>query len=215
MANKLPVKQKTKVTRIAQNENSTWQISLDNSETLKAKQLVLTLPLIQALDLCYRSGIIPSDKTVTFFNQQKYHPCISLLVASDADSMIPEPGGMWFDDQNAIRWAADNKKKGISKTTAITVHISPEMSNKWYDDSEEAIFSNLDSQLKELIPGNWVHKSIHKWRYSQPTNIVDLGYLNDEYYKNLWFTGDVFLNGRVESAWLAGLRTAQALKTKI
>lgn len=209
MAKNLNFKQQTKVVRIEQNEDKYWNVISNIGERFNAKTLIMTLPLPQILELCYRSGVIPSNKTVTYFSQQKYHECTTLLIVSDQDSEIPEPGGLWFEDQNPIRWMSDNKIKGISDLTAVTIHLSPEFSKKTNQTSEIELFSELEEEIKKYIPGDWIHKSIHRWKYSQPTNIVDLGFLKDEYYQNLWFTGDVFINGRVESAWMAGYRTAK------
>lgn len=209
MAKNIELKQQTKVVRIEQTEENYWNVISGIGEKCTAKTLIMTLPLPQILELCYRSGVIPADKTVTYFSQQKYHQCTSLLIVSDQDSTIPEPGGLWFDDQSPIRWMADNKIKGISELTAITVHLSPEFSKKTSETPEIELFEELDEELRKYIPGNWIHKSLHKWKFSQPTNIVDIGFLKDDYYKNLWFTGDVFANGRIESAWMAGYRTAK------
>ncbi|TNE74692.1 FAD-dependent oxidoreductase [bacterium] len=211
MANGLTVHQQQKVVKFHETTQETWEVITEKGDTFYAKTLVCSAPLTQSLDLCYLSGIIPSDSTVTFFNQQKYNPCIAILIASDTNSTIPEPGGIWFDDTHPIRWAADNKKKNVSPITAVTVHLAPAFSKEHFDASDAIILADLYDDLKSLVPGKWVKTAIHKWRYSQPSNIVNKSFLRDEYYNRLWFTGDVFINGRVESAWLAGLHTAEAI----
>lgn len=211
MAESLIVKQQQKVIRINDLGGFGWEVETQQGNRFQADILVNSAPLAQSLELCYYSGVIPVDRTVTFFNQQKYHSCIALMIASDSDSQIPEPGGLWFDDLSPIRWASDNKKKGISEITAVTFHLSPSFSKEHYEEQESQLLAFLYDELKKWVPGKWIKTAVHRWRYSQPTNIVDISYMRDDYYTNLWFTGDVFLNGRVESAWMAGWNTANAI----
>ena len=215
MAESLPVRQQMKVIRIEETAHKNWIVKCESGDEFETKAIINTAPLEQSLELCYRSGIIPADKTVTFFSQQKYHHCAAILIVTDTDSLIPEPGGLWFPDQSAVRWIADNKKKGISPITSITIHLSPEASKAAYSITKEEIIDSLDEEVKALLPGNWIHTSVHKWKFAQPVNIVDMAYLQDSYYKNLWFCGDVFLNGRVESAWMSGYKTAKAFSEQV
>lgn len=213
LAQPLTVHQRTKITRIEW-DGTSWQSFSEDGRVFSSKKLVITAPIVQSLALCYQSGIIPAFDTVNFFNQQKYHACITLLIVSDTDSLIPEPGGMWCDPTSELQWMADNKKKGISELTSITTNLSAEASRKFYNLYDEAIFAQLKPVLSEYIPGNWVFTGVHRWRYAQPINIVETGFINDDYYTQMWFAGDVFLNGRVESAWLSGYKTARDIIAK-
>jgi len=207
----LEIKQKTKVTRIEKIEDEICKIITENGDFFEAKSIVITAPIIQSLALCYSSGIIPDFNTVSFFNQQRYHACATLMIVPDTESLIPEPGGMWCDPQSNFQWMADNKKKGISEITAISANLTPEFSKISYSLTDEEVFESLSESLSEFVPGNYIYKHIHRWKYAQPINIVDTGFIRDGYYPNLWFAGDVFLNGRVESAWLSGYKTAKAI----
>ena len=216
LCSELEVIQHTKVVRIEKADEEICKVLTEKGEVFEAKTLVITAPIIQSLALCYSSGIIPDFNTVSFFNQQKYHSCATLMIVSDTESLIPEPGGMWCDPQSNFQWMADNKKKGISEVTSITANLTPEFTRISYSLSDDEVFEALSTNLSEYVPGNYVFKQIHRWKYAQPINIVDTGFIRDEYYPNLWFAGDIFLNGRVESAWLSGYKTAKGIiKSKL
>jgi renalase len=215
LCNGLEIKQQTKIVRIEKAEQEICKVITETGDFFETKALIITAPIAQSLELCYQSGIIPDFNTVSFFNQQKYHPCTTLMIASDTESTIPEPGGMWCDPVSHFQWMADNKKKGISEITAITANLTPEFSKVCYSLTDEEVFDSVSAFLSTYVPGNYIFKKVHRWRYAQPVNIVETGFIRDEFYPNLWFAGDVFLNGRVESAWLSGYNTAKAILKSI
>lgn len=187
-----------------------WLVACVSGATLACDALILTPPVPQSLALLDRRTVTlpePIQRTLSSF---EYEPCLALLLALDGKPAIPEPGGMWPAGPR-IAWLADNQRKGISPTPAVTIHGSTEFSNAYFHAPEEEIVELL---LEEAAP--WLGQDVlaHKlvrWPHSIPRQIYPQPFYLCRAPGLLAFAGDAFAGPRVEGAALSGLAAAEAV----
>jgi predicted NAD/FAD-dependent oxidoreductase len=206
----LKIQLQTQVTSLSLDSKS-WIAQIENGRELRAGQLILTSPVPQALDLLQKGDISLPDREFKALQNLKYHPCIALLVLLDGASGIPAPGGVKLDS-GPIQWLGDNRQKGISpEATAITIHASKEFSHQNYDHSIDQLAELLLAAAEPWLGNNILDWQLHKWRYSQPTQIYPKDFMEIDDLSGLFIAGDAFGGPRIEGAALSGLRVASHL----
>ncbi len=210
LAKNLNAHPQTRVTALSYRNNK-WYASTEADVEFSADSLILTPPLPQTLQLLETSGISLADDLAASLQQIKYHTCIAMLALLKTPSQIPKPGGIWGDGL-PIQWMADNQKKGISPTPAVTLHASPEYSDaNWATETAEIAGQLLNAAERWISRDSLADYQIHKWRYSLSTVSPGMPYTQLETPAPALLSGDGFSNGRVEGAALAGFATAEKL----
>ena len=196
-------------------ESDWWVAQTENGEEYIARQIVLSAPIPQSLNLLESGDVtFPSFEYKTL-KAIEYHPCITGLVLLDGPSAIPSPGGMKFD-KGDIQWLGDNSQKGISpKTTAITIHGSQDFSRENFELPAEKLIEVLVEAAKPWLGQEIQDWQIHKWRYAQPVNLYPAKFLEFSGHRGLFMTGDAFGGARVEGAALSGIEVAFHLREQV
>jgi renalase len=185
-----------------------WQVMTEDSDSFLASVLLVTIPAPQGLELLENSGIHFTENPLT---QIKYHPCLALLATLDAPSSIPVPGGLQINGA-VVSWLADNFKKGISKHPSVTIHGSPEFSQKHFDCDLQAAGALMLEVMAEFIhPAKVLDWQIHRWRYSLAYERFPAPYFEAKTTPPMLFGGDGFGIGNVEGAYLSGRAMADLL----
>jgi hypothetical protein len=144
-----------------------------------------------------------------------YDPCLALIVLLDDSTGVPGPGGMQIKSE-PLDWIGDNRRKGISKAPAVTIHAGPEWSRSHFEDDEMEITEHMislagDNLGTDLAPAV-VATSLARWRYSWVTNPHPETCLVASDDPPLLFCGDAFGQPKVEGAALSGLAAADHLR---
>ncbi|MBY0451028.1 MAG: FAD-dependent oxidoreductase [Cyanobacteria bacterium] len=211
-----------------------WELTADDGRQFRGQNIVLTMPVPQAVVLIEASQETLKDLgsafNTTAFESMKsiqYDPCLAVLAELSSPSNIPPPGFVEFRDSpetaNApLAFLGDNYQKGISSAYTVTLHGSPEWSKAYFDAAETEITHQL---IQAAAP--WLDISQHnlsqvistqlmRWRYSQvskknASTSFPEGFctLSDE--PGLLLAGDGFGGPRIEAAILSGLSAAKAL----
>lgn len=188
-----------------------WEIQTDSGRRINSRSLLVTPPVPQTLALLEEGEVSLPERERLALERITYDPCIALLIVADEPSRLPEPGAVRFSTGD-IRWIADNRLKGISMQTALTIHTDPAYSRTRWDTAPEKIAEELLLLASDLLDPKSVRTwQVQKWRYSQPEIIYPEQYLavGDRY--PLVFAGDAFGGPRVEGAALSGLAAADFL----
>jgi predicted NAD/FAD-dependent oxidoreductase len=183
-----------------------WELLSTTGQMERAKNLVMTCPLPQNLEILRNSNL--ELKGLPSVDQNFYESCIALLVVLKARSQTPD-AGFWPSKDSAFSWVADNQKKQISSIAALTLHFKPELSRELWDRSEAEILDRARPEIETW--GEIETYQVHRWRYSQPLDRTPKDLLAWRNPGNLVLAGDYFSGGRVEGAALSGLKAARTM----
>lgn len=187
-----------------------WQIFTQH-KTLFAQQIILALPATQT-----RALIDPQHAAFDLAKSVVMSPCWALMLAAQTAINLPFAG--IFINSGDLAWVAqDGSKPGRNNSAAaFVVHATPEWSAMHLEKTPEEITPVLTAQFNQLLtkwcPGQelptWHVASSHRWRFAR-------GEIMASYCvwpaQGLGLAGDWLQGGRVEGAYLSGLRCAQEL----
>ncbi len=193
-------------------EGDGWKVTTENAESFTSRALLLTPPVPQSLQLLATGNVPLSDRIRNELEQIEYAPCLALLVYLSGESLVPDPGGLWFPGE-PIRWIADNHRKGISSGShgALTIQAGPDYSRQNWDTPEQEVTEKLLAVAAPWLGTSPVQTQLHHWRYSQPLSTYPERCLTLQSRAPLVLAGDAFGGPRVEGAALSGLAAAGAL----
>jgi hypothetical protein len=178
----------------------------------EAPALVCTPPLPESLALFARGETSLPAEVATRLRAIAYDPCLALLAVVDGDAALPAPGGVQFA-RGPVRWLADNARKPVSASAAVTMHAAASWSRAWYDASDEDITGPLCAWLGPWLgEAQVVSAEVKRWRYAQPRDPVNAATLSASVGTGrVVFAGDAFRHARVEGAARSGLAAAATL----
>jgi renalase len=191
-----------------------WEVACESGLRVAGDALVLATPVPQALDLASSGSYRLPDGARRQLEAVSYDPCLALMVVLDGQSGVPEPGGMQIKGE-PLDWIGDNRRKGISEVSAVTVHAGPEWSRSHFEDDETQVIETMislagDRLGTDLAPAV-VATSLARWRYSWVTEPHPEPCLVASGDPPLVFCGDAFGQPKVEGATLSGLAAADHL----
>ncbi|MCB0036075.1 MAG: FAD-dependent oxidoreductase [Anaerolineales bacterium] len=212
LARGLAVHTHTEVSQIEQSERH-WQATTAAGQTFTADSLIMTAPVPQSLTLLEAGQVLLPPQDQQALEAVTYNPCFAVLLTLNGESQIPEPGAVQIDG-HPMRWIGDNKMKGISARTAVTIHASAEFTHAHFEAERTLVAQKLIDAAHEQ---GWFDKAlvrevqVQRWRYAQPIIYYPERCLLIKEPLPLVFAGDAFQEAKVEGAVLSGLTAAQEL----
>ena len=187
-----------------------WTIITQSKGQYQGDILILTPPVPQSLALLADSAIaLPAD-IQTSLEAVSYHSCIAVLALLEKPSHIPPPGGLAVENESLV-WLADNHQKGISPHGySVTLHASPDFSDRHYDCSDREIARKLLAVAAPWLNSPVIKYQVHRWRYSLPKILYSSPCLSLSSLP-LIMAGDAFVAPKIEGAVLSGIAAAQAV----
>ena len=189
-----------------------WIANSQQGDSFQGKNLLITAPVPQSLDLLDNSDLKIPTQTRASLEKLTYHRCIAVLAILKKPSQIQEPGGLWLDG-NPVSWICSNYKKGISpEAYAVTIHGSPEFSLENWEIDRDLAGQKLIDAAQNWLGSEVVHYQVHGWKFSQPDNFSREYYVEIREPGNLFLAGDIFSSQRnIEGAVLSGLAAAERI----
>ncbi len=189
-----------------------WLAQDDYGSVHAARILVFALPVPYAT-VILDSGVDPlsrSDRAV--LERIVYSPSLAAAFRIDGEIQLPNPGVL-HRPFSAIRWIADNQRKGISRTHTLTVQTSPEYAIQRWDEDDERILRHMEANLfTYLTPGTQILEAqLRRWSYALPQTLYPERYFRAEVSPPLLFAGDAFGGQGVEGAVLSGIAAGNAV----
>jgi predicted NAD/FAD-dependent oxidoreductase len=170
--------------------------------------VVLALPAPQTSALA--SDIDPQISTVTALSQMK--ACWTMMVHFPNQTKTDFDAA--FINQEIISWVCQNESKPMRQGRQMwTIHGNPSWSQSNIELRKEDAQAQMIACLARLgFDSHASDISMHRWRYASGglENPIDFISLPDI---GLGLCGDWLHGGRVEGAWLSGLKLAETLKT--
>lgn len=205
----LEVRLQQQVTEISSDADH-WLVKTKEGELFRARAVVQTAPVPQALAMLDAGGWAPPAELRERLEAITYERCLVAMAVLERPSQLPALGGISLAE-GPIAWLGDNQQKGISGLPAVTIQATPAYSLKnWERDRQEVARELIDAAAP------WIGREIsdfqvHGWRYSRPDKIDDCGCLMVQKAPPLILAGDAFSAPRVEGAVLSGWAAAKKL----
>ena len=207
----LDVRPSTAATAISHADgNDGWTITI-GEQTLNADALVLTPPVPQSLALLTAGGVVLAADDLSALAAVRYEPCLAVLAVLDRPSWLPEPGAV-DPERGPIDWMADNQRKGISASPAVTIHATADFSREHWLSPDEVVVNALLAAAR--LPAAPSAVQVHRWRYARPVDVHPARHLLAQGLAPLVFAGDAFGGAKVEGAVLSGFSAAGALDVR-
>jgi len=196
IAENLNVIYNCKIVRIHK-EGGEWVVHGENDQLYRTKNVILTAPLPQALELLHNSEISFDEelKNIT------YAKAISMLIFLSSDFQQP----IGYSDQvdRDIYSISSQSAKGLSEKVAYTVTLGPEWSESHFEAPDKSAIETFKLLFSQKFPGlDFQVADLKKWRYSHPL-ITD----KNPFYQpaeGLFLAGDAFggpsINGALHSS---------------
>lgn len=179
-------------------------VELTSGEAEHADVVVVTTPVPQASVLL---GEVVDLATAMVLEQIAYEPCIAVMaVLRDAIKM--EQGHL-VPENSPVAWIADNLDKGVSEVPAVTIHSTPDYARLQLEADAATWISELSREFETLTDGVISQAMAHRWRYSRPTNPLDVGCI--DLGAGIWLAGEAFAGARVEGAFTSGRIVARSI----
>ncbi len=205
------VRVNVKIASIRQTDTG-WLLTDENGIEYTSNALILTPPVPQSLALLSAGDVKLDGDDQSALETLVYSPCLAGLFHLKGDVQLPEPGAIQRPDA-PMSWIANNRQKGISDETIITVHASGDVSEMLYNEPEEHVLTLMRAEFEGLLhyDAEIVEAQLKRWRYAQPKAIHPHACLVAKDLPLLVFAGDAFGSARVEGAVLSGLAASRAL----
>ncbi len=191
-------------------DGDTWTVSCEENESYRARWLLLTPPLPQALALLDASGVPLPTADRGELGRITYEKCLAVMATLTGPSRLPEPGWLRLEDPEPLALVADNQRKGVSPVPAVTLHSGPEFAHDRYDAPADEKIAPLVAAAEPYIGASIGEVQVHGWRFAKPKSL----FASDHYCHSplqLALAGDAFGGGRVEGAALSGIAAAEVI----
>lgn len=178
-----------------------------------APTVLLTAPVPRSLALLDQ-GLVSIDPTIDGqLRGIEYFATLALLVDLNSAPTIPEPGGVQMAETEAFTFVADNRRKGISATNAVTLHANHDYSLRRYGHPAEELRDELEELARPWIgDASILASELRRWRYAGPVDaLADRVLVDAGAGRRLAFAGDAFGGPKVEGAFNSGLAAARTL----
>ncbi|MEL6440349.1 MAG: FAD-dependent oxidoreductase [Cyanobacteria bacterium J06621_8] len=207
LAKDLEVQGNTRVTEI--NYNGQWLVKTSERQ-YQSKNLVLTPPVPQSLDLLDTSSLVLPKAVRSDLEEIRYFSCLAVLALLEQPSKIPEPGGIALEDESLV-WLGDNQQKGISPNGyAVTLHGNPKFSEAHWQSDDELIAQKLLTAASQYLGSPAITYQVHRWRYSLPRTFYPEPCLHLPQF-SLALGGDAFVSPKLEGAVISGLAAGESI----
>jgi renalase len=208
LARDLPLRLGTRVVAVRR-DGAGWVAALEGGESILTSAVVLTPPRPQALALLDAGDVDLPPATRARLESLEYERCLAVMAVLAGPSRLPPPGALALAD-GPIAWIADNQRKGVSATPAVTMHATAAFSQEHWDGDRQECGQVLIRAAEAWLGAEVTGFQVHGWRYSKPLRIEPGGCLVLSQRPPLLLAGDAFGASRVEGAALSGWSVAGA-----
>jgi renalase len=190
-----------------QHENNLWKLISTKDEVSLCHSLIISSPLPQTAKLLEELSTHPllNQEIYKEIKDISYTKALIGLVTLDGDLEIGTNGYIEF--QSGVFFSiSDQKAKGVSNISAITITMSPTFSEDEFEHPDENILKKILNAFTESYPTAKIKDAeLKKWRYCQPKTQTNSLFL--EVAPKLFLIGDAFGGSSI----LGGIRSATAL----
>ncbi|TFE02289.1 NAD(P)/FAD-dependent oxidoreductase [Jeotgalibacillus salarius] len=195
-------------------------VTLSASDQLNYDAVILTAPLPQAADLLESStlSLTAADKKL---REHIFEPAFVGLIELEKNIQVGEYGLLDEELPEGVLKIVNNADKGMSESSILSVYMTGDWSEAWFDREEEALSEILRLTNQQLEGLEVTSKQLKRWRYAQAKQVFNAPFYKLENHP-VWLCGDTFLEPddpsgrtRVESAYISGISVANQIAKSI
>ena len=212
LAEGIDVERERRVTRIVR-DGEAFHLEMEGGAMLGPfSHVISAVPAPQAVPLLAEHGA-PFDA----LKGVDIAPCWTLMLAFAAAPALPPVKR--FDGTGTLGWIArDSAKPGRDDgSERWVVHAAPDWSRAHLEDAADAVrgalLTALGDEAGAALP-EVTHAATHRWRYAQVMEPLGQPFLLAPDGR-LGACGDACLGGRVEAAYLSGLRLGRTMAERL
>ena len=196
----------TKITKLEKTPDA-WIAHTDTGTQFSTKQVILSCPLPQSIELLQNSAIAFDSELLNI----KYAKALVVLLEDIQTTLDPENKNAYQElNKFGIFSVCDQYKKGISRTPAWTITMNPEFSEQHFELEETEILKMALKQITEALPTlSFAKCSLKKWRYSRPLSTYSKPFYTPT--SGIYLIGDAFGGPSINGA----IRSAEALQKEL
>ena len=210
----LTVQLNERVENVQLEEDGTVTVKTDVT-TRSYDQVVMTAPLPQSFELL--GSLVDQIKPALL--RLVYSPTFVGLFECAGDVQIGADGILDQELVPGVLKIVDNRQKGISDTSLISVYMEETWSEDWYERPEAETLAEIERLVREEVGDLGIQsRQLKRWRYAQAKDIWHEPFYQVSHYP-IYLAGDIFLESddpsgrtRFESAYLSGLRVAETIE---
>lgn len=213
LAKQSSVQYETTICAMEKNNHGWTLISLEHGPLLKQFDFVVLAipsPQVEALLKNVTGDVSELSESSSIASTSKMKSCWTMM------AHFPHQSSFAFDaafiNQEAIAWIARNSTKPQRAGLDYwTIHASPDWSDAHLELEKEAVGQNLLECMHQLgFNTTDAQVTLHRWRYASGglEPMIECHYSANN---GLGFCGDWLHGGRVEGAWLSGMKLANLM----
>ncbi len=194
----------------ASRRDGQWFLQVAGTDDVQARLLLMTAPAPQTRAILDAGGYGWPTEVSQPLHKVSYVKMLTVLALLDGPSGLPGPGILEPPGGEPVAWVADNALKGVSPLPCLTIHSGAEFAQRFYDSPDEVRMPLLLNAVRPHLQAQVIRTHAHRWRYAFRRAGIHgpcLAHLETA----LWFSGDAFIDERVEGAALSGLAAADSL----
>ncbi|WP_026824860.1 MULTISPECIES: NAD(P)/FAD-dependent oxidoreductase [Exiguobacterium] len=214
LAEGLIVQLNERVENVQVEEDGTVTIKTDVT-TRSYDRVVMTAPLPQSFELL--GSLV--DQIEPSLQRLVYAPTFVGLFECTGDVQIGTDGILDQDLVPGVLKIINNRQKGISGTSLVSVYMEETWSEDWFEHPETETLIEVERLVREEVGDIGIQtRQLKRWRYAQAKDVWHEPFYQVSHHP-IYLAGDVFLESddpsgrtRFESAYLSGLRVAEAIE---
>ena len=166
-----------------------WRLRFENGHVHDAKNVVLTMPSPQMIELLTASRLPTAD-----VENIRYVPQWAVLIEGARQQLDPErlPRGT----------------QQVSHAGGLCVHFAP----SWSEENLELTPMEVIERLREIAPPTFQAFSAHRWRFARVNTSIASTYIEHP-AGHLWLCGDGFGGEGIEVSYLSAISCVNALRS--
>jgi renalase len=193
-----------------------WQLRSDQGEIFSAHIVVSTIPAPQFLPI-FSKPLAVNQAFIDTIATVQFTPSLAVMAGYDPDQFVPES---WYAvrcvDDPILSWVCLNSAKaGATDSSVFVIHSSIKYAHQSLDESNlelagKPILSQMGKHFEKWLetPLWW---QVHRWRYAIVEEPLPVPYLLTTKPLPLICAGDWCGGFGLESAYMSGIATAQAV----
>lgn len=189
-------------------EDAGYRAETKDGRAFLGTTLILNLPPVQLLNL---AGELLTPEDSALLASATLEPCWAWLGQLETELAVDWPA-LELTEHPVFSWIArDHTKRAPGAPPTLIAHAAPEWTQAHLEESQATVEGALRTALEALLgPLAVAQSQAHRWRYAKPATSLGQPFFWDA-ARQIGACGDWCEGGRVEGAYLSGLRLAQSV----